>query len=446
MKERNPLGRMIKAGVLIAMVFTACTLPAQKHKAKPLGELPPTPERTARYEHAGFTVARASIHNHTTYSDGCHTAEDLLTLANSQGMSILAITDHHGGKMCYGTYFCGERGGAGGAGYDVYYDELRQVAEKAKDLNMILLKGVEVSSPYVRNHGRFPNLVLRGEVYHFVVYKIEDPEVFEEMPVRYNVPFKPELDYGDEPYIKFIKYMNDHGGLVTCAHPEWAPDSWNGPVHSLNVPPHENVLLPGLVAWAAIPESWQVVPRPGEWWDLVLAEYLIGMRDKPLWVEGDADYHCSGSLALGTTMFYLKDFTEPDVYAAMEEGRMVALMGEAFQDTFVSTWSVADGGPAESEVMLGREVVVDGAPVVRFALNRPVQGCRTILVRNGVKVLEVEGTEFEFKDTDQAAKRAPAFYRVEVIGPRANTKEWESPTMPQSELFVNPIFVRFKVK
>ncbi len=425
------------------LVLDGCTLPAAKKKPVPIGTRPKQPERTPKYSCDGWIVARASLHNHTTYSDGRRDADELLDLAQDQGMAILAYTDHREGKICFGNYMCGDRGGVESVGYDVYYERLRKIQQRALAQDMIALKGVEISPPHLRNHGKFPHLVLLGGVKHFTVYAIEDPRVLENMPTSDRVPLKPEKDYGDEPYEALVDYLDQNGGIVHCVHPDWAPDDWIGPVHNMAIPPVNNARFRGLTGFSALPEGWKVVPRPGGQWDSVLAEYLVGMRDRPLWVSADADYHFGGSLAVATTLFYMNEFTEAEVYKCMREGRMVALQGEAFQDSFVSEWSVAGGDKAQRKVMLGMEVKLDAAPRVRFSLDHPVDGCRTTLIRNGVVVEEVDGTELSFIDNEIGEKKVPAFYRVEVVGPVDDSVPYEDPTMPESLLFVNPIFIGY---
>lgn len=445
--NHRPVRRALAVGLIFMVFILGCTVPVQKRKPMATGPLPSSPERTPKYLHDGWIIARASIHNHTTYSDGCRPADDLLELARAQGMAVLAYTDHREGKVCFGKsgYFCGERGGVeDSGGYQVYFDHLRRLQTRALSYDMIVLKGIEVSGPHFRNQGKFPHLVLMDGADHFIVYAIEATSVFEDMPVRDWVPLKPESEYHKEQAKQLVKYISDNGGIVHCAHPDWAPDDWVGPVHSMNIPPLDNVRFRHLTAFSGLPEGWLVVPRPGGQWDSVLAEYLAGMRERPLWISADADYHCQGSLAFANTMYYMREFTEAEVYRCMREGRMVALQGESFQDTYVAQWWVSDGGAPEREVMLGQEVVLGGTPQVRFSLNRPVSDCRTILVRNGVVVKEVEGTDLTYTDTEWGLRQEPAFYRIEVIGPRTDVQAGEGPTMPESELFVNPIFVRFR--
>lgn len=444
MKQSMSAPLIIVLALAALLAAHSCTLPTEKKTHVPLDAPPARPERVARYDHDGWIVARASLHNHTLYSDGCREPEELLELARRQGMAILAYTDHREGKQCYGTYFCGDAGGVESAGYGEYYKHLRDVQELAGDMDMIALKGIEVSPPWRRNHGKFPYLTFIGGVHHFTVYGVEDTDIFEHMPVRDNTPLAPEDEYGDEPLREFVSYLDERGAIVHCVHPEWAPDGWDGPIHHMSPKPLHNILIPGLSGWTAFPEGYEIVPRPGGLWDMALASYQAGMRDRALWVSGDADYHCKASLATSNTLFYMKEFTEAEVYRCMREGRMAAIMGAAFQDAYVADWSVTGGGEPDRRVMLGETRTLDGAPRVRFSLNRPVADCVTLLIRNGVVVKEVEGTDLDFTDEELGKTRQPAYYRVEVIGPVDDSIPWESPLMPQSGLLVNPIFVRFE--
>jgi hypothetical protein len=61
-----------------------------------------------------------------------------------------------------------------------------------------------------------------------------------------------------------------------------------------------------------------------------------------------------------------------------------------------------------------------------------------------VVVAEVPGSAITYRDEDQGGKMEPAFYRVEVVGPvKKRAKDEPYITEEASELFVNPIFVRF---
>lgn len=124
---------------------------------------------------------------------------------------------------------------------------------------------------------------------------------------------------------------------------------------------------------------------------------------------------------------------------------MVALMGPAYQDTYVSEWSVSGSSSPTSSMMSGMEITLDEAPRIRFALDHPVKGSVIKLVRNGTVIKKVKGSSLDFVDEQTGSSREPSYYRVHVFGPQGSyTKKDDYPTHPASQVVVNPIFVRFK--
>lgn len=431
----------------LALMVSSCYLPAGKRKTVEVEPGAGKAERTPVYKHGGWIIARASLHSHTNVSDGCRTPEDLLELARIQGMAVLSYNDHREAKECAGKseLFCQRKGNIEGTiGYKEYFEILDGLQEKARGMDMIVLKGTE-ARPYIYNYGKFPHLVINGGQNHFTVNDIDEPEILEGMPGRDYITFKPHPLIAAEPYNEFVDYVVANGGIVSAAHIDSGNDEWVGMAHGAQPAPADNIhRLDNLTAFAVLPEGWgEKSGGPGGWWDTVLMEYLGGMRKVPVWAWGDSDYHCRRSLAGATTLFYMREFTEEEVYRCMREGRMVALMGDSFQDTYVAQWAVSGSGKPSGKVMLGQEVKVKGAPVIRFALNRAVPGCRTRLIKNGKVIFEGEGTEISYIDREQGKREEPAYYRVEVVGPRLDPETYDGPTHPESELFVNPIFVRF---
>lgn len=441
-----------KMGTLLMMLAAACLAisgctisTGLKKEAKAIERGGGAVERTPVYKQGDWIIARGSMHNHTIYSDGCRTPEDLLELARIQGVAILAYNDHQEGKICAAdSSFCVDTAGVSSVGFDVYFDHLRQIQKKAGDQGMIVLKGIEVI-PYIYNYGKPPALVIDGAQHHFTIYGIEDESIFNGLPTRKAISVRPEPIPDEKPWAELVDYVHGQGGIVHAVHVEEGAQMWYGPALGACPPPIKNIyVLKNLTGFSVLPSGWhEKVGGSGGLWDTVLIEYLLGARERPLWAMADADYHCDASLAIANTLFYMREFTEEEVYRCLREGRMVALQGDAFQDVYVSEWWVSDSGRPRDKVMLGEEVRLKGTPEIGFALNHNVPGCRVRLVRNGVVVAEKEGVELSFRDVDAGRAKDPVYYRAEVSGPSADRGPYEGPTMPWSELFVNPIFVRF---
>jgi len=404
-----------------------------------------TPHRPI-YHQGDWTIARASLHNHTIISDGKYRPEDLVELARRTGISVLAITDHReGGIKVDGLKI--PVNGIEKIGYDEYFKRLLLLKRSAEaNQDMILLIGAEVN-PYIFNAGKYPNLVIMNQNYHFVVYRVSDPQVYKKMPVWKEVSFKPLTYPGLAPYQKWIDYMVEHGALVTAAHPA-SDESYQ----ILNIliygdAPVNNIRLQNLAAYASLRESFgPEISEAGGAWDSVLSEYLAGMRARPLWTVGDADYHGDeGSLANATTLFYMKEWSEAEVYRCLQEGRMVALAGPMFQNSYVAEFSASDQAAPENEIMFGREIKVSSPPVIRFRLDHEIPGVKTRLIRNGRVIKEFQGSSLEYTDREMLEGKTPAFYRIEVRG-RDEPETKDTPFLYQrvNILFTNPVIVRFE--
>jgi hypothetical protein len=414
------------------------------HKVLPLPAN--TVLRTPIYRQGDWIVARGSLHNHSTFSDGVHPPEDLLELARREGIAVMAVTDHREGgiKIQHGPRI--PVNGIERVGYQAYFDRLRPLREASRQQGLIVLIGAEVN-PYLYNYGKKPHFVVAYQNRHIVVYGIDDPKVFQEMPAWREVSIRrPEHYHGLENFQTFVDYVRDHGGITTAAHVESQEDLWFGPAHFFDTPPINHVRdLKHLTTFSILPEGYhELAGGAGGIWDTTLLEYLMGMRDQAPWCVGDADYHGpEESPAWSSTLFYLKQFNEPDVYAALREGRTLALMGRSFQDSYVAEFSVSQAGQKPKDpIMFAQTVTVASPPVIRFSLNHDVPETKTRLIRNGKVILEKEGTAFEFTDREMFAQKMPAYYRVEVKGP-ALPKAEQGAYAPESEIFTNPIFVKF---
>lgn len=435
--------RMIVAIVAIGMAGGGCSVikymtDNEAVAVAPGGQV----ERTPVYRQGDWIIARGSMHNHTVYSDGRRTPEDLLELARQEGMAVLAYTDHREGDICI-KGLCLPINGVEKVGYETYLDHIKTVQQGSEDI--LVLIGVEVM-PYFYNVGKSPHYVVLNQNTHFTVYDIDDPQVFYNMPARRDIKLKPEPIVWIEPYQQFVDYIVDHGGIVHAVHVESVQDMWVlGSTARFVTEKHPHYIhdLKRLTGFSVLPEAYHYAGAPGGAWDAALAEYLLGGRDQAPWAMADTDYHGpSGSLARGTTFFYMREFTRDEVKRCLRDGRMVAQMGASFQDCYVSEFSVSDRGGPSDKIMLGKKVTVSGPPIVRFSLSRNVADVKTRLIRNGEVVHETAASSFEYIDREVFDKNLPAVYRVEMIGPYIAPDPESRPKLsPQSELFTNPIFV-----
>jgi len=444
MKKAIPQGKFYLLAIASLFLFLpgcwwAGYLPGQKY-------LPLNPNLGVRhtpvYHQDGWIIARASLHNHTIISDGTSRPEDLIELARREGIAILAVTDHREGRIQLSNGLKIPVNGIEKIGYQKYFDTLVPLKEANPDL--IILIGAEVN-PYLYNIGRFPGFVILNQDSHFVVYNLKDPEVFEKMPAWREVSVKPIGYPGRAPYQDWVNYIADHNGLVFVAHPDSNQNIWVLTIRFYSEPQVQSLHLKNIAGFSSLTESYgPEFAGPGGAWDSVLSEYLSGMRDRPIWTVGDCDYHGgNGTLTgCGNTLFYLREFSEDDVYLAMRQGRMVSFAGEMFQNSYIAEFSVSDGKTPQDKIMFGQEIKIFAPPLIRFSLDHQIPGVKTLLIRNGKVIRETEGSALEFIDQEMFEKKMPAYYRIEVLGPFTKVKIKDHEHLQPNIIFTNPIFVR----
>ncbi len=425
--------KKIQALMIVLVLAMGCGYIHQERILLTKSKAPP--ETTPVYQMGDWVIARGSVHNHTTFSDGCRSPEDLIQQARNEGIAVLGITDHREGRTCVGKHheICANMGGFDSkkVGTEKYFEQINRLSSETE--SPLVLTGFEIG-PYMWNEGYFPYLTLKATHWHFTVYGIDTPELYAKMPAPWGILMKPQPDPGIKPYADFVNYVIGQGGLVFQAHPESTEyQRYYDLVYLLAAAPtHLTDNLLNLTGVAVIPSGLNQVGQPAGEWDRAQAQYLAGIREKPLWATGDSDFECPDlpyNLRTGTTLFYLKSLSKAEVFKAMRAGKMVALMGNDFQDIFVSNFSVSDQ-PGAEKIMLGEEVKLNGPVDIRFSLNKEIPVQEAKLIRNGKVIATSKTSKLEFRDEDAFKKGAPVFYRVELVGEDG-----------RSRLFTNPIFV-----
>jgi hypothetical protein len=103
MNKRPKIAAGLAGVVLAAILCSACSV-MYLFTGRP-AQPPPAcaaPERVPLYHHAGWIIARGSLHNHTIMSDGVRSPEGLLEQARCEGIAVLAYSDHREGDISLG--------------------------------------------------------------------------------------------------------------------------------------------------------------------------------------------------------------------------------------------------------------------------------------------------------------------------------------------------------
>lgn len=245
-----------------------------------------------------------------------------------------------------------------------------------------------------------------------------------------NFPFKVTYmdaydgDPGPGPYQRYIDYVNSHGGLVLWPHVE--ARSGIPPMHILgemahfvsSTPPHPEDLVDtyDYTAFAALYADNITVTEPGRQWDTVLGQYLAGQRVKPIWGEGEIDYHWDekgNQIHDILTVFLVKERTREAVLDALRQGRMYAVRGGDEQ-------LVLDIFEVESEIrkgISGEQIPSQGLARISMRidkLNGKQEEVKLRLIKTGQVIAEFSGlTPLEFQQVDTGIRPGEkAYYRL----------------------------------
>jgi hypothetical protein len=264
-----------------------------------------------------------------------------------------------------------------------------------------------------------------------------------------NFPFKVQYmdayngDPGPGPYQRYIDYVNGHGGLVLWPHV--ASQTAIPPMEILGglarfvsaTPRHPEDLVDtyDYTGFAALYADYTVAIEPGKQWDTVLNQYLAGQRPRPIWGEGEIDYHWDqegNRIHDILTVFLVRERTEEAVLEALRQGRMYAVRGGDEQ-------LVLDTFEVESELrrgISGEEIPSQGLARISVRidkLNGVSEEVGLQLIKSGQVIARFSGpTPLEFQQVDTGIQPGEkVYYRLMA----------EASDNRSTRLVANPIFV-----
>lgn len=256
-------------------------------------------------------------------------------------------------------------------------------------------------------------------------------------------PFTPyQTDLGVRPYQRLIDYANRQGALTFWSMPE-AKDyqvidyGRLGEITVMTNPYPEDLLeTQNYTGFGAIYPDNITFTDPGEGWDQILNEYLLGFRYKPPWGFGEIAYHGEeqGKKLIDVeTVFLVADKTKEAVLSAMRHGRMYTLHRTEEYGLVLEDFSVFDEG-TQKRVFSGDglESKGQGPITVKITVSTTDGGSRPLtvrLIRSGEVIKVYEGMtplSISYRDNSFPEK---FYYRLDIgKGPH--------------RILSNPIFVR----
>lgn len=374
----------------------------------------------------------------TSFSDGAHSPEDLVTMARRRGFRVLFFNDHHRIKLSYGIApyrnllkYSKEFPSIMTHGPQLYLSEIERLSRLYPD--MILVPG-SILSPFYYWSGSWLGGDLTVHQYDrkILAFDLTRAEDYERVPT-----FTPYSgDQGITPFQETIDYIHGRGGLAFWNYPEQRSGvRKHGPVN-VSTLPYPEVLYESTnyAGFAAIYGDRITVTDPGKHWDRVLAEYCEGKREKPAWGISTSDFHEDGRLGLKLgafpTTFLVKEFSKSAILDALRKGRMYCSRGDG------SAWPQLDYftvvGSKAGNAHMGETLTTADFPVIKFRVS--YKGDEKVpmtihLVRGGSVFRTVHGEtplECELLDEEVPSGQTTYYRLVDT----------------QKHLTSNPIFVR----
>lgn len=184
--------------------------------------------------------------------------------------------------------------------------------------------------------------------------------------------------------------------------------------------------------FAALYADTHTATNPGREWDQVLLEYTEGTRARPVWGNGDIDYHYNRKgvrIKDILSILLVQERTREAALEALASGRMYAFRGEQ-EPISLRDFTVESGGVAAGA---GEEVASAGRFTVHVKVDKmggESQDVRVQLIRSGAIAAEVEGrTPLDFIHVDSIDIGELDYVRLLVFS-------------QGSRITSNPIFVR----
>jgi hypothetical protein len=344
-------------------------------------------------EDDGDMLVAGVVHAHTSVSDGERSPSELVELAHRKGLGVVCVTDHHDDEWRWRFGLRIRRRSVNTRGAADYLAEIRGAARASP--GPIVLAGIEVA-PHYRWEGLPP--FLRCEVMKtLVAYRVEDPEVIHDLPVRLDGRGRDEAE-AVRTAQQVIDHLRSCGALVYWSHLEH--DERNRFLTArLRNRPRPSLLRDtgGYTGFGCLPQGHREICAPGGAWDDRLGLAAARAAYDGPWTLGEADYHGGDAaspahdVANPVTVFALRSLDADQVLEALARGRMYAYAGPRFRASVLRTFRVVD--PRSGCVARAGDVLRTAqAPEVELRVSGFPGGCRARIIAAG-RVVGESGSE-----------------------------------------------------
>jgi hypothetical protein len=253
--------------------------------------------------------------------------------------------------------------------------------------------------------------------------------------------FTPYQDLGTAPYQELIDAVEQQGGAAVWSFPD-AFDAGEQHVYGLRVTrktdPYGDDLLRTFrySAFGGAYEDTTRFPQLGGGWDYLLGQYARGERSRAAWLIGESGFHGDGDgkwIGAAETVFFVPAKSDAALLDALRRGRMYGVLRtDRTNAPVLERFTVTT--PARAAVSGDTVSVAPSTPVAVEAVVRmsdaSAQPIRVTLIKNGSIARMWTGTTPLTVDYREIFDGTPAYYRLDVRGPKT------------AYLLSNPIMLR----
>lgn len=329
-----------------------------------------------------YKVINCVLHIHSSFSGTKYNIEDIVNLAQQNGVDVIILTDHLVRKVEFGLWPVKnivkrsyEHPSVLTSGVEKYLSAIYKFNQSHKDI--IIIPGVEITPHYFWTVEE-NKLVAKNLHKHMLVLNLKDKQDFLSLPVIHNttflsvtrllllsllvvisilsfvmrlkllsvfcllfiilslplkVPrFHQYKNYYDKPYQSLIDYINlrKRDLIILWAHPEAVNYERKVVVKKINnleiaveTQPYYNSLLTtfNYDGFSIFAEGYRKIGCIGGLWDVILKEYLVGKRSKPVWCYSEVDFgETDDSLCCRVNKLYVKEKTYDEVIKSLKNG------------------------------------------------------------------------------------------------------------------------------
>src|SRR5689334_22595585 len=131
--------------LMLLGILSGCSVQGLQVKGKPLQNYLGSATAQEVYQTPSGLVMKAVLHVHTNLSHAALSPEEVVQVAKSRGVAVVAFAEHDNLEVCWGPLFCFRQHSVQRMGYEAYLSRMEAIQKDNPEV--IVVPGLEIS-PY----------------------------------------------------------------------------------------------------------------------------------------------------------------------------------------------------------------------------------------------------------------------------------------------------------